>query len=435
MRAAAFGISRKKTALDAAQIFASWAASVTGIRKTAGELPWNEQKGMWQLTGRMTEVPCQALFSVQRLGGGRVYCLCDEGSRSLFIDTEGLDGTEEEWTARTRTLIRRLLVLCPEARPGRPDGTVHLLSGEKEIGALMDDPGALAAPLLVVPVTEDGVLTQDPYPWAERHTGTAGVSAVFDASVVRALSSNPRYHFPTGGSPVLLMPGRCGMQSLSETGWETEADRAVQARLERTTQLSPARFYEQEAWSQAGKEDSSEELLSEREEEEETGGKAWEEEKADLLCRVERLEREKQALLMQNRSVKGTPLLIRGSETDYYPEEMREAVLNALKEKRDACGERSRGHHLLDAVLKANPSTGDRARYFTALNRGLDQAGDDVVQIRRAMERDGFELVRDKKHFCYRWHGDTRYPVIVSSSPGDYRDAENMRAVVLRTIS
>ena len=138
---------------------------------------------------------------------------------------------------------------------------------------------------------------------------------------------------------------------------------------------------------------------------------------------------------MQNRSVKGTPLLIRGSETDYYPEEMREAVLNALKEKRDACGERSRGHHLLDAVLKANPSTGDRARYFTALNRGLDQAGDDVVQIRRAMERAGFELVRDKKHFCYRWHGDTRYPVIVSSSPGDYREAENMRAVVIRTIS
>ena len=57
------------------------------------------------------------------------------------------------------------------------------------------------------------------------------------------------------------------------------------------------------------------------------------------------------------------------------------------------------------------------------------------MQIRRAMERAGFELVRDKKHFCYRWHGDTRYPVIVSSSPGDYREAENMRAVVIRTIS
>ena len=159
MRAAAFGISRKKTALDAAQIFASWAASVTGIRKTAGELPWDEQKGMWKLEGSMTEVPCQALFSVQHLGGGRVYCLCDEGSRCLFIDTEGLDGTEEEWTARIRTLTRRLLVLCPEARPGRPDGTVHLLSGEKEIGALIDDSGALAAPLLVVPVTEDSTTT------------------------------------------------------------------------------------------------------------------------------------------------------------------------------------------------------------------------------------------------------------------------------------
>lgn len=115
-----------------------------------------------------------------------------------------------------------------------------------------------------------------------------------------------------------------------------------------------------------------------------------------------------------------------GTEQEYYPGEVQDAVLQTLELGRAHLHDESRRRHLIDDLLEVNEKTGHEeaftGRLKTALSTMTDFGGDE----RRALRDLGFVIDEEGKHVQAVFQGDDRYTVTIPKTTSDHRTGENV---------
>ncbi len=117
-----------------------------------------------------------------------------------------------------------------------------------------------------------------------------------------------------------------------------------------------------------------------------------------------------------------------------FPGEVREHVLATLAAAGEAAegGGRDRRARILEAVLCANPSSGELDRRREAVRQIMKDAGSSLdAQAIAELERLGFRYVSGKNHHKLEWAG-IRFPV--AKTPGDLRSCLNSAAEIANRV-
>ena len=139
---------------------------------------------------------------------------------------------------------------------------------------------------------------------------------------------------------------------------------------------------------------------------------------------VLRLESVVRSLQAKN-PVQGGVTIKVGDEDDYFPNEIAEIVLDAIKDYSSRVKGGSRRQHILFSILENN--TPDRvsnelAKTIKEALRGYREMNQ---KVRSALENCGFEIDADSRHWKITYQGDDRYTYILPKSGSDNRGGLN----------
>lgn len=117
-------------------------------------------------------------------------------------------------------------------------------------------------------------------------------------------------------------------------------------------------------------------------------------------------------------------VLTPGNERAFYRGEIRDAVHRALEHARAHFLPDGRMLHILEDLLAANPLSEEGQALEDAF-RCLATSSEFGRRERQALERVGFEITEDGKHFKATLGGDDRYVFTIPKSPSDWRSMKN----------
>lgn len=156
--------------------------------------------------------------------------------------------------------------------------------------------------------------------------------------------------------------------------------------------------------------------------------------------KLEDAEREIARLLSEVRKYEsraqiGSGLALRtGEEQDLYSGELAGIVLDAIKDASTRVGKDSRRAHVLSAILAANDTSGEAERMREELKDLLRGSKSMGSTVRRGLERLGFTLSEEGKHYKLIFQGDDRYTFTLPKSGSDHRGGLNAASDIARLL-
>lgn len=148
---------------------------------------------------------------------------------------------------------------------------------------------------------------------------------------------------------------------------------------------------------------------------------------------ISRLNAEVKRLEAMNQT-RSSGLLERGKESDFYENEIKDFVLEAIELALRNVVTPSRREHVLADLLKANAKTGKAEQFRTEIKNIFKSSGSLDAKTRSVLERLGFDISEDGKHHKAVFHGDGRYTFSISKSASDHRSGKNMASDINRTL-
>lgn len=156
------------------------------------------------------------------------------------------------------------------------------------------------------------------------------------------------------------------------------------------------------------------------------------EEMKDLQRRVDELTRANEALLFENQGLKAKldmsdamPVIHMGDEYDAYQGEIKDIILTILEEAIANLYPNSRRMHIVQDVIQSNDFKHQTDKNAEEAKRLLKSYSGMPAKLRQDIERLGFEISDDGKHYKLRYHGDGRYTVTIAKTPSDGRSGKN----------
>lgn len=123
-----------------------------------------------------------------------------------------------------------------------------------------------------------------------------------------------------------------------------------------------------------------------------------------------------------------------GDERDYYPNEIRGILRDAIADAAIRVVKDSRRRHVLDAVLSAESRGGEAAELRERLKELLRGYRIMDKKVRRSLEDMGFDLTDDGKHHKLTFLGDERYTFTLPKTGSDHRGGLNAAAGIARLL-
>lgn len=122
-----------------------------------------------------------------------------------------------------------------------------------------------------------------------------------------------------------------------------------------------------------------------------------------------------------------------GEEAELYSGEKVELLYSVLSQVIDKYPPESRAHLLIDALLSANPKTGECDRITKELGEIFGN-GDRLTKAGKSRLKDlGFTVTEDGTHYKIIFH-DPRYTFAVSKTPSDHREGKNLISDICKAI-
>jgi hypothetical protein len=156
--------------------------------------------------------------------------------------------------------------------------------------------------------------------------------------------------------------------------------------------------------------------------------------------RLQELTREVQRLRAELRryddgaSETGLGALARGKEREFYPGELKDAVIQTLSVGRNNLMQAGRRQHLIDDLISANQRTGTDEELAEDIKNALAEGGDLGAGRRAALEHLGFDIADAGKHAKAVYRGDERYAFTVSKTSSDHRAGKNLASTMIKTL-
>ena len=163
------------------------------------------------------------------------------------------------------------------------------------------------------------------------------------------------------------------------------------------------------------------------------------EELRTLQKKVEELARTNEILTYENdglraklSSVEEVPLLYFGNEEEFFPNERKEMVLDALEEKLKNSDENSRKVDVLRDILDKNggckhvaEQKAQRLKVELTGYRNMSKA------MRRMFSEMGFVITEQGKHYKLTYYGDPRYWTTLAKTSSDDRAGKNVALTII----
>ena len=168
---------------------------------------------------------------------------------------------------------------------------------------------------------------------------------------------------------------------------------------------------------------------------------SFDEENNDLNKRVQELIRANEALRSENDNLKAMhsasdakPVLYMGDEEEFYPGEVKDQVVKALKDALPNLEAKSRRADVVKDVIKNNPCTDEAEKFEETMRHAL--AGYKIMNERiiQELKNAGFTVSMDGSHCKIRFHDDGRYTFVLAKTPSDGRSGENNAKTICRKL-
>lgn len=154
----------------------------------------------------------------------------------------------------------------------------------------------------------------------------------------------------------------------------------------------------------------------------------------DAEAEIRRLESEVHGLRSRSKPVQGSPVLVRGTESDLYEDECLCFIIDALRIAADNAPGNSRRHHVLASIIAANPVQDYASDYAEAIKRLLSNYRSLESPMSHELEEMGFEISSDGKHHKLKFRGDGRYQVSMPKTSSDHRAGKNLVSEINRLL-
>ena len=105
------------------------------------------------------------------------------------------------------------------------------------------------------------------------------------------------------------------------------------------------------------------------------------------------------------------PVLIAGDEDDFYPGEVKDFVLSAVKKELSSTETRTRRYDVLSDVLNAND-------YEAIGEKRAEEAKRLLSKLKKGLEDIGFIFDKSDNQKV-KYYGDNRYTIVYASTPSD----------------
>ena len=158
----------------------------------------------------------------------------------------------------------------------------------------------------------------------------------------------------------------------------------------------------------------------------------FEEDMQKLKEQVDALTRENEALKGENHGMKmklesrtEVPILYMGKESDFYPGEIKDLILDTLSDAEKHLKPRSRRSDVVRDIINNNDFrklTVEKAEELKRIMKNYDGMS---VKTRSSLNSLGFEIEEDGKHYKVTYYGDGRYQTSYSKTPSDGRSGKN----------
>ncbi|MEX5498384.1 hypothetical protein [Pseudomonas syringae] len=153
-----------------------------------------------------------------------------------------------------------------------------------------------------------------------------------------------------------------------------------------------------------------------------------------LNCEIDRLV----ALLRLRESktpVQGGILIDTGDEEDYFDDEILGVILSAIKDYvRKSARPNSRREHILGAVVGNNSIEDQHEQKTRILKEVLRDYREMNKKVRDTIEKLGFSITADGKHWKVTYQNDERYTYVLPKTASDYRGGLNAAADIANIV-
>ena len=165
----------------------------------------------------------------------------------------------------------------------------------------------------------------------------------------------------------------------------------------------------------------------------------------DLKRQISALGRENESLRYENQGLRsrlqasqGVPVLFYGHEQGFFKDEIKDFVLLALEDARKNALPQSRKSDVLRDVIEANggaKSAHARMRDKEDMLKRLFKGYRTLTSpIRQELQRLGFTITDDGKHYKLTYHDDGRYWTAIAKTSSDVRAGNNDSTRLIRMI-
>lgn len=122
------------------------------------------------------------------------------------------------------------------------------------------------------------------------------------------------------------------------------------------------------------------------------------------------------------------------AEQDLYEGEIIGIIMDAIEDCKNRVHQDSRRQHILDALSKSNPSTGQVELLREQLKSILRDYKSMDSKIKAGLEEIGFEISENGKHYKLVFQGDERYTFSLAKTASDHRGGLNLASDIANKI-
>lgn len=141
---------------------------------------------------------------------------------------------------------------------------------------------------------------------------------------------------------------------------------------------------------------------------------------------------ENQGLRSKMGSTDNMPILYLGEEEEFYQDEIRVMLLDALELALPQYASRSRRKTVLEDIIKSNSCkrrADERSDQLKNLLRGYKNLSG---SMKRTLQDMGFVITEDGKHYKLTYYGDRRYMATLAKTPSDKRSGMNIALEMIK---
>lgn len=160
-----------------------------------------------------------------------------------------------------------------------------------------------------------------------------------------------------------------------------------------------------------------------------------------LKKQVEELTRANEALTYENQGLRAKidridsiPVLLFGDEEEFYTNEIKIILLDALKDALPHYDSDTRRNHILTDIIKKNNCYNiidDRNKEIKNILKGFKNVSS---SMKHKLSDFGFVINEDGKHYKLTYYGDGRYMVTLSKTPSDGRTGINTANTIIKNM-